>query len=446
MAVVIILLIAALVATGTFVEARYDSHTAAVLVYHTVWMMAVLAFLCVTLIAVMIDRLPWKPHHAAFVFAHIGIVLLLLGSYETMKKGVDGSISFGMGQSNKYVILSDTEITLHSSFDGSRYSQLAGQTFDILKVDLKKHPIVFPVMNESIEIIDSMPYALASSKWVAGDADHDGAGIRFQLSNANANLSDWVVQQRKGKDASLPIGPARVTVTSEDIDPQRKTSQNEIVFVSTGAPGPLKYYVFSREGATKKGTIEEGQVIDVGWMGFKLRLLRYFPKARQEWEFKEMEAPTPITTAAIKVRFHGKEQWLQLNDSLKLFSDDIMYVLNYANKRLNLGFDLRLDHFEVGRYQGTMRAASYESQVEVPGRGTVTISMNEPLKYRGYTFYQARFQEDERGKPVVSILSVNKDPGRPAKYLGCLFIIAGTLAMFYFKRLGRGGSKAKENA
>jgi cytochrome c biogenesis protein ResB len=72
--------------------------------------------------------------------------------------------------------------------------------------------------------------------------------------------------------------------------------------------------------------------------------------------------------------------------------------------------------------------------VDVPGRGAVVISMNEPLKKDGYTFYQSSFEQNERGEATVSILSVNHDPGRWIKYLGSFLIVLGSSMLFWFRR------------
>lgn len=119
---------------------------------------------------------------------------------------------------------------------------------------------------------------------------------------------------------------------------------------------------------------------------------------------------------------------------IRLFTDQAVYILTYGNAKQDVGFDLSLKDFEVGRYPGTMRAASYASQVMVPGVGVKTISMNEPLKHAGFTFYQASFQEDDNGRPIATVLSVNRDPGRWIKYLGSLLIVFGIIHLFYFKR------------
>jgi hypothetical protein len=136
----------------------------------------------------------------------------------------------------------------------------------------------------------------------------------------------------------------------------------------------------------------------------------------------------------VQVNFQGKTHWTQLNDVLKLFTENSVYIVTYGNRRIDLGFDLFLKHFEIGRYHGTNRAASYQSLVETPEGQEILISMNEPLKYKGLTFYQASFQEDENFQPTASILSVNYDPGRWIKYLGSLIISLGIIWLFYNKR------------
>ena len=111
-----------------------------------------------------------------------------------------------------------------------------------------------------------------------------------------------------------------------------------------------------------------------------------------------------------------------------------------------MDFDLELVDFEVGRYQGTTRAATYASDVRVVEGDTksdvINISMNEPLYHKGFTFYQSSFSEDEFGKPTTSVFSVNRDPGRPWKYLGSILIVAGCIWLFYFNRPRKKGKKA----
>ena len=86
---------------------------------------------------------------------------------------------------------------------------------------------------------------------------------------------------------------------------------------------------------------------------------------------------------------------------------------------------------------GMMGDASFASSVRVIDKaGNVDmpaeISMNQPLVYGGFTFYQSGHDETADGRQV-SILAVARDPGRFLKYLGSLMICLGVFAMFYKK-------------
>lgn len=106
------------------------------------------------------------------------------------------------------------------------------------------------------------------------------------------------------------------------------------------------------------------------------------------------------------------------------------------NQALGLPFGVTLLSFHRDRYTGSTMAASYESVVRVddPERGTFEqrISMNKPLHYRGYVFFQSSFVE---GTPMMSIFSVARAPGLPIVYLGTTLLCLGVVWMFYVNPL-----------
>jgi cytochrome c biogenesis factor len=120
LAVVIIVLIGIVTAWGTIVEAQFDALAAKKLVYDSIWMWVPMVLLVISLTAVMVDRWPWQKRHTGFVLAHIGIIILLLGSLITQRFGVDGSISFGIGEKQKNIIVGETDLAVYSSFDGAQ--------------------------------------------------------------------------------------------------------------------------------------------------------------------------------------------------------------------------------------------------------------------------------------------------------------------------------------
>jgi energy-coupling factor transporter transmembrane protein EcfT len=442
-AVFIILSFAILTAIGTFIEAKYDATAASKLVYRTPWMFAIMAILAINLIAVMVDRWPWKKRHTPFILAHIGILILLLGSWITFQFGLDGTIRVGINDKNRFVTIPETDLIVWSSFDGVGYTKLFDNNVDFFTDSPAKNPIEINLdAGKKLKILDYKPYSLGSPKVVSSQNVNAGSGLRFQLVNAQVQFAEWLVQRKIGETAKISLGPA--TVVFGDI-PALKDLPNENIVYLTPLPTysekqladpEVRYAIFSKDNKHKpmKGLVAEGKSVITPWMGLELKILRFMPKAEQIWDFKFLEQPTPLTTAAIKINFDGKEQWAQQNDVVKLFGDQVAYILSYGNRRIDMGFDIFLKKFEVGRYEGTMRAASYQSLVSVAGIGDHLISMNEPLKHNGLTIYQASFQDGPDGMPVASIFSVNHDPGRWIKYLGSLILSLGVIVLFWQKR------------
>jgi cytochrome c biogenesis protein ResB len=218
--------------------------------------------------------------------------------------------------------------------------------------------------------------------------------------------------------------------------------RNQIVLLPNDEHS-LKYEIQNKDGTLKKkGIVKQSETVESGWMGLKLRLLRYLPKAHEIVTFVPSPTSSPASTSAVKLSFRGQTYWLGVDNVLRLYLDDRAYLISFGHRQLDLAFPVQLDSFVIGKYQGTDRASSYESVVSVPDRGQVHISMNEPMKYQGFTFYQSSFEKNEKGEPVVSVLSVNYDPGRWIKYLGSFLIVFGSILLFYFKRakwLKKGG-------
>jgi hypothetical protein len=443
LAVIVILGLAVVSAVGTIVEARYDAEVAQKLVYHSPWMISVLGLLVVNLVAVMVDRWPWRRHHSGFVLAHIGIIIVLVGSVFTAKYGVDGSMAFEIGGSNRYVTVPDQEFAVYSSFTGDRVSEISKGTVDfLLQRPSKQNPHTVNLGSDKIEVIDYYHYGLRKEEVVETQISRAGPGIRFQLQNADVNMSEWLLKASKKQQESINLGPARVVLSDGSY---QYSSGNEIVLTPHPEKKGLDYEIFtkSKGGKSSSGFVEAGSSLETGWMGLTFRLLRYLPRAERKVSYTEREFPNKLTHPAALIQFRDEQHWVALNSVLRLYDKDKMYIVTFGNRRIDLGFPMRLTNFSVGKYQGTQRAATYESDVYVKELGEINISMNEPLKHAGYTFYQASFESDEMGRPTRSILSVNYDPGRGLKYLGSALLVLGTILLFYFKKTLKGKAKAK---
>lgn len=441
LAVFIILVLGVITAYGTIVEARLDAAAAKKLVYSAPLMVIPLLMLAVSLIAVMIDRWPWQKRHTGFILAHIGILILMLGQWVTNQFGVDGSVTLTREQPGKSITIAPTDLTVFSSMDGASYANIFSREVDFFLNPAKPDsPLNIPLPDADLKVVESHAYALRDQRFISTpDNAQAGLAIRFQLVNDQVNLTEWMLQPAAGQIETKEIGPAQISIVAEF--PRELTSRNAILLKPIDGEN-LAYEVHTARAGVpvKRGRVKAGESLATGWMKLEFRLLKFIPRAREEIRYIGEDRPSPMTNAAIRVEYRApgekqaKSQWMGLNSILKLFSNDQVYVVQFANRRIPLGFNVALKKFEIGRYQGTMRAASYQSLVEVDGLGERLISMNEPLKHAGFTFYQASFEADEQGRPVASILSVNRDPGRWLKYFGSLVMVLGILHLFYMKR------------
>ncbi len=107
--------------------------------------------------------------------------------------------------------------------------------------------------------------------------------------------------------------------------------------------------------------------------------------------------------------------------------NDKHYWLDVRKARRALPFAIQLDRFTKDVYPGTDKPRGFQSNITLKDQGVVwpnVIRMNEPLRYKGYTFYQSSFLQGE-GAATATVLSVVKNAGRLFPYLSGAMIACG---------------------
>jgi hypothetical protein len=442
MAVFTIASIGVVSAIGTFVEASLGIQHAQKLVYRSPWMMIVMGIFIVNLVSVIIDRWPWQKKHASFILAHIGIIFIILGQWVTNHYGLDGSMRISIGGSAEQVVIGDAEIQIYSSSDAQNYTRLYQKDVDFIRhPPTRKKPLTYDLENDKFQFIEYAPFVIPRREILPSVDGREGKAVRFQLKNPNikqAQMIEWLFQKSDHTTDQLELGPLALSLGPLK---SANSDQNRLNFQFQGEKLVVSAYDKNVEEPAQRWILNEGDNVQLKWMGFELKLLRVLPTARESWDLTFRDGPTDLTVPAVKIKYKNQEQWVLLNDTLKLFSENYVYIVAYSQKRINLTFPVILNKFEMQTYKGISKAMEYKSIVTVPGIENHVISMNEPLKYKGLTFYQASFQNDQMGRPVASILSVNYDPGRILKYFGSLIMTLGIVLLFYFKRSSLWSSK-----
>ena len=110
---------------------------------------------------------------------------------------------------------------------------------------------------------------------------------------------------------------------------------------------------------------------------------------------------------------------------------ECIYELVMRQRRYYKPFSLTLLDFTHEKYAGTDIPKTFSSRVRLldPERGEdreVLISMNNPLRYRGYTFFQSGFDNSDR----TSILQVVRNPAAILPYASCGLVALGLVVQF----------------
>ncbi len=112
--------------------------------------------------------------------------------------------------------------------------------------------------------------------------------------------------------------------------------------------------------------------------------------------------------------------------------DGVTYDLALRFKRYPKPYTIHLIEFRHDKYLGTEKPKNFSSRIVLldPENGVrreVVISMNNPLRYRGETFYQGGF--DPR-TGTTTILQVVKNPGWLLPYVSCVMVSFGMILHF----------------
>lgn len=239
--------------------------------------------------------------------------------------------------------------------------------------------------------------------------------------------------------------------------------ENEFVIIDKTDPNFDDVYTIP------ENTFKKGNLIKIENAPFSVKAEKYFPNADLGLKSQNPTAPASIANqgAALKmglVAFPKKQTfkdneintatayahvyandkdlgiWLVSNliddnfPSQKFTHNGHDYEIALRFKRTYLPFSLKLLKFTHERYPGTQIPKNFSSLVDIidsskkDNRQTL-IYMNHPLRYKGFTFYQSSFGEQE----TESMFQVVRNPSRLLPYIAVWVVGLGLLIHFLIR-------------
>lgn len=248
------------------------------------------------------------------------------------------------------------------------------------------------------------------------------------------------------------------------------SGRSELAFVSAADPNHDDVVVISQEALARGGRISDAALpVDVEVLAFyknsKLTPLRAEEPARAELvttidgrrfdlapqaEQSGVDPDQREDAALARIRLYAKESGQPLGEYLvsiwfyrnytrrqlefprtEISVDGRIWQVELRPKRIYKPFQLTLLEFRHDVYIGTSTPKNFSSRIRLrdPERNEdreVVISMNDPFRYRGETYYQSGYLPNNDG----TVLQVVRNPGWLMPYVSCTLVGVGMLIHF----------------
>ncbi len=435
--VVLLIALAVAMASGTFLEDKYDTVTARVLIYNSWWFELMFLLLALNFIGHIKPFHMFRKERIGGALFHLAFIVMILGAGVTRYFGYEGSMHIREGESSNILYSSDP--------------------FMMIAVKEKDG------MHEKIIPVNFSPYL--KNKFQA-TIDAEGKGkISVELKGYIANAIEKVEENTEGGTDLLELIVASESGRKKEFianGESLKIGQITIAFNTDKFPGAIQVMeqggvvkIHSPFDITQSNMAEKTSVTipsDSTAEFVKGRLYNvqdavfffannYHRATRKLVSSEGEETGSDALDLAISDR--AKTENVQL-----LFSPDQVaeystfkvngYPVNiaYGKNEIQLPFSIFLKKFILERYAGSESPSSYASEVMVVDSRTGIklnhrIFMNNVLDYDQFRFFQSSYDQDEKG----TILSVNHDFwGTWISYIGYILLTLGFIITLFNRR------------
>ena len=275
LAVVLIVVLAAVLAWATFMEAGQGREYTQWFVYSSQWFIALLALLGVNVLAAALIRFPWERRQIGFVVTHAGILVLLAGAIQTFIGGVEGQLNFVEGETNDSLLLTHRS-SLKLIEEGREPAELV---FSPGPVDWPDGtPLDFGIVGGvGVKVLKFYRHARHETGWTADELGTGPPAVRLCLFGPNGESlgetwcesSPFGVRAVNGMPSFRLQQAATESMVKDFLEPPAMES---------GSKGVLSVHYQGKAHAIPVDE-NEGKEVPIGNDGFAVKIVEYFANA-----------------------------------------------------------------------------------------------------------------------------------------------------------------------
>jgi cytochrome c-type biogenesis protein CcsB len=436
----LLIILAASIGTATFIEEKYDTVTARLLVYNAWWFEGVMVLLALNFIGNIWRFKLYRKGKWSNLLFHLAFILLIIGAGITRYLSYEGMMHIREGESSDVIYTSDPYLLVRGGAPGIEYNSDRKLWFS---------PVRRPSFHDSFEVPGKGKVSVDLKEYLSNavtqiDENREGGKDILQLVLAGSNGKETVLFDDGG---TKTIGNTTLAFNAPGREGVVRITEKEgSLYLSS--PTEIALTLMHSQPADTAAILPVPDTM----MEFKtgglystenmlILLVKRFSKATRTM-VQGGPGDQGVPMLLMEVTLNGKKQELTVEgrtDMTATFKeteiDGVRVGVAYGNKEIKLPFSIRLDDFILDRYAGSMSPSSYSSEVTLmdPHQNLQEkrrIYMNHVLDHNGYRFFQSSYDPDEKG----TILSVNHDfYGTWVSYTGYILLAIGFLVTLFSK-------------
>ncbi|MFV8379274.1 cytochrome c biogenesis protein CcsA [Flavobacterium sp. LB3R33] len=424
-------------ATGTFIESKYNTDTAKILIYNAWWFEAIHVFFMINFIGNIKRYQLLKKEKWATLLLHLSFIFIIAGAFITRYISYEGMMPIREGAAENQIFSDKTFLTVF--VDGEYKGEMKRRVFE-------KQVLLSPAVNNNFRISEKFadtPFEVEYENFIMGakeyikpdpkgtvflkivEAGDGGRHEHFLKEGEVQNIHNVLFSLNKYTDGAININTTGKEYT-----------------IQTPFEGNFMRMADKLQGKVTKDNTQPLMMRSLYSIG-EMRFVFPDPAVKGIVDYEsdnDFKAKNHEDAVTVKVIAEGQEKIVtvlgskgKIGEAKTVKIGNIDYSFFYGSKAYVLPFKIKLNDFIAQKYPGTEKSySSFESKVTVEDTEPfdARIYMNNVLDHKGYRFFQSSFDPDEKG----TVLSVNHDFwGTALTYAGYFILYFAMMAIMFTK-------------
>jgi cytochrome c-type biogenesis protein CcsB len=425
-------------AAGTFIESEYNTDTARIIIYNSWWFEAIHIFFLINFFGNISRYQLLKKEKWATLLLHLAFILILVGAGITRYISYEGMMPIREGESSNQVYSDRNYLTFF--VDGAHDGEMRRLVFEkpLLLSQATSNSFSFKekFSNEPFEV--DYKNFIMDAKEVVKENPKGKYRLKMVESGGGERHEHYLKEGEVQNIHNVLFALNAYTKGAINI-----TIKDGVSTIEAPFNGDYMRMADKLQGKVQQNVVQPVMFRSLYNLGGAQFVFPDQPIKGQE-EFKssgDYKNKKGDDALVITVKSGGQEKEVTLvgakgkqgvPQSFKL--GKLEFTMFYGSKIYTLPFNIKLNDFVAERYAGTeKRYSSFESKVTVidgKEQFDYRIYMNNILDHKGFRFFQANFDPDEKG----TVLSVNHDFwGTLITYIGYFILFFAMMAILFTK-------------